>query len=124
MRERLIELIKSAPYVNGTLGDYFNKSYIDNCIVEHLLANGVIVPPCKVGDMVYFVARNGGRPIGIIDEIEIVQIAKTKDGFNAKGRFKGNLNEFEIRSFAIDNYSFYLAKEEAEAALRKEGARE
>ena len=85
--------------------------------VDKLLEYGVIVPPCKVGDTVYFVARNSGRPIGTIDEIEIVQIAQRKEGFHAKARFKGNLNEFEIRSFKIDNYSFFLTREEAEAAL-------
>lgn len=132
MRERLIELLRSnnaAPektcprfgtgescegckYLTDDIGcDYIARE------ADYLLANGVIVPPCKVGQTVYFVARNSGRPIGTIDEIEIVQIAQRKEGFHAKGRFKGSLNEFEIRSFKIDNYSFFTGEEEAEQAL-------
>lgn len=132
MRERLIELLRSynvAPektcprfgtgencegckYCRDDIGcDYIARE------ADYLLANGIIVPPCKVGDTVFFVARNSGEPIGTIDEIEIVQIARRKEGFHAKGRFKGSLNEFEIRSFKIDNHSFFLTREEAEAAL-------
>lgn len=58
-RERLIELITEAH-------EYWLK-YVDDCafnqeplsftfeqmFADHLLANGVIVPPCKVGDNVY-----------------------------------------------------------------------
>ena len=44
-RDRLIELIQNA--VNGC------ASYWAKIIADYLLANGVIVPPCKVGDMVY-----------------------------------------------------------------------
>ena len=125
MRERLIELLMSnschekecpdvhcgeCPHIAIFEGDAEK-------IADLLLANGIIVPPCKVGDTVYFIERNSGRPIGIIDEIEIVQIAQRKEGFHAKGRFKGSLNEFEIRSFKIDNHSFFITREEAEAAL-------
>ena len=43
-RERLIELIESARYWgSGTSAE----------IADHLLSNGVIVPPWKVGDTVY-----------------------------------------------------------------------
>lgn len=117
MRERLIELLRYGKKIIPINDDRTRLSVIAD-IAAYLSDNGVIVPPCKVGDTVYFVARNSGRPIGTIDEIEIVQIARRKEGFHAKGRFKGSLNEFEIRSFKIDNYSFFLTKEEAEAALK------
>ena len=44
MRDRLIELIDEA--INDEETSYSN-------IADYLLANGVIVPPCKVGDTVY-----------------------------------------------------------------------
>lgn len=125
MRERLIELLMSNSCHEKECPDV----QCDECphiaifegdaekIADLLLADGWMRPPCKEGTVVYFVARNSGRPIGTIDEIEIVQIARRKEGFHAKGRFKGNLNEFEIRAFKIDNYSFFLTREEAEAAL-------
>lgn len=48
MRDRLIELIS----------DKENKLYSTNeyriaCLADHLIENGVILPPCKVGDTVY-----------------------------------------------------------------------
>ena len=43
-RDRLIELIDEA--INDEETSYSN-------IADYLLANGVIVPPCKVGDTVY-----------------------------------------------------------------------
>ena len=42
MRDRLIELLEQADYKFG----YTNKA-------DYLLANGVIVPPCKVGDIIW-----------------------------------------------------------------------
>ena len=131
MRERLAEIyykieVEFLDYminltqraIDGDIEDKIQKR--QGFYVDKLLEYGIIVPPCKVGDTVYFVARNSGKPIGTIDEIEIVQIAQRKEGFHAKGRFKGSLNEFEIRSFKIDNHSFFITREEAEAALRKE----
>lgn len=44
-RERLIELLK-----DGGVRDF---PYV-NALADHLLANGVIVPLCKVGDYVRF----------------------------------------------------------------------
>ena len=39
-RDRLIELISQIQYMGG----------LESRLAEHLLANGVIVPPCKVGE--------------------------------------------------------------------------
>lgn len=47
-RERLIEL----------LADVGLTHY--DTIADHLLANGVIVPPCKVGQKVYFAGFDSG----------------------------------------------------------------
>lgn len=56
MRERLIELICDAPIgMDGvTLLQDHNVDEIYK-IADYLLANGVILPPCKVGDVVYVV---------------------------------------------------------------------
>ena len=48
-RDRLIELLDIIIQPGQkTLGD----------IADYLLANGVIVPPCKVGDKVYYIINN------------------------------------------------------------------
>ena len=121
MRDRLIEIIKSTPHGMKTLGDVLDSLYIENVMVMHLLENGVIVPPCKVGDVVYFVGRNNGKPMGAIDELVIVGIEKTEQGFNAKAKFKDSENVFKIMNFSIDNYGFFSTREEAEAKLKEGG---
>ena len=48
-RDRLIELLRKS-------GASFENALPEE-IADHLLANGVIVPPCKAGDMVYIKNR-------------------------------------------------------------------
>ena len=55
MRDRLIELIRNSGCVetwNHYTDDYKEPNPIDE-LADYLLENGVIVPPCKVGDKVY-----------------------------------------------------------------------
>lgn len=68
-RDRLIELLNfvqckaecCSALDGGRCGDLDN---LDRCqieaIADHLLSNGVIVPPCKVGDTVYVVSQGQG----------------------------------------------------------------
>ena len=63
-RDRLIELLKKAdqkcadtlcencPVVGN------GENCLDHLIADHLLANGVIVPPCKVGDWLWVVKKD------------------------------------------------------------------
>lgn len=46
-RDRLIELINDCRSMDGYGMDLVEKQ------ADHLLANGVIVPPCKVGDIIW-----------------------------------------------------------------------
>ena len=52
MKDRLIELIGAFPVWGKTLKDQWFPEAVER-FADHLLANGVIVPPCKVGDTVY-----------------------------------------------------------------------
>ena len=66
-RDRLIELLK--PHVSGTAclceSGICELTSCRDCkarrLADHLLANGVIVPPCKVGDWVYVVSQGQGN---------------------------------------------------------------
>lgn len=49
-RERLIELLNNS--LTGSVG---LSSLLSESIADYLLDNGVIVPPCKVGDTVYYI---------------------------------------------------------------------
>lgn len=44
-REKLIELLREVQYLGG----------LEEKIADHLIANGIIVLPCKVGDTVYII---------------------------------------------------------------------
>lgn len=113
MKERLIELLDK---VHRT---HLGKEYFERLgtIADYLLSNGVIVPPCKVGDTVY---RTRGNYCGVkIHEGVVDQISIYKDGvirFWVLGHPLG---------FACDDIgqTVFLTKEEAEKALaeRREG---
>lgn len=53
MRDRLIELISQVQYMGGLEGQ----------LADYLLKNGVIVPPCKVGDSCYPLWHSRNKPI-------------------------------------------------------------
>lgn len=50
-RDRLIELISQAKNIDGYATPCSVKR--DSLLADHLLANGVIVPPCNVGDILF-----------------------------------------------------------------------
>ena len=51
MRERLTELLADA--LSGWLHDHETDKSIHEYVSDHLLAEGVVVPICKMGDKVY-----------------------------------------------------------------------
>ena len=104
MKDRLFELLNEATFgVNeNTLADYLKKETIDR-VADYLLANGVIVFPCKVGDTVYWYNMGG----------EIVEAKVKMLGFSAR-HSKGF--EYDV---PFDNIgkTVFLTKAEAEKAL-------
>lgn len=84
-------------------------------VAEDLLANGVIVPPCQVGDTVYYFVGNeiyhGTIDTFQIDTKENWYIAYCKTDYNLTGQIKLAFWEF--------GESVFLSREEAEAKLEK-----
>lgn len=101
MRDRLIELIKQ-----GNGGYDFNSL---ERIADHLLANGVIVPPCKVGDKVFFVAHISDAIPDFIYTDTVTKVGAT---------VRGVMHEVGFDFDAISK-TVFLTREEAERALRK-----
>lgn len=105
MRDRLIELIRIASHeltsrCVGDCGDCADK------IADHILADGWIRPPCKVGDMVY-VKYYG----------EIVNAYVTEFEVNSKGLIvKVYIDPDTDREY--DAEDVFLTKEEAEQSLK------
>ena len=111
-RERLIELLLE--HTDNAFDISEDKHFVPSTtigkIADTLLANGVIVPPCKVGDVVWFVC------FGEIYPHTIRRIETTKFG---------NFACSSSMSFNLENFgkTVFLTKEEAEAKL-KEGVKE
>lgn len=108
-RERLIELCDTN---NGWVDEVPAEDFAD-----YLLANGVIVPPCKVGDVVYGISRQQIIPI-TIDAIQYIS--------NEVNIFGSNEEYFGYSTVHLDinnqiGTEWYCTKEEAEAALEGGG---
>ena len=98
MRDRLIEMIQNA--VGGCARNWAEV------IADHLLANGVIVLPCKVGDWVYML-RNGEIHRNHICQVHISQ-TYAQTFFSCYGE------KFGVEQIGK---TVFLTKEEAEKAL-------
>lgn len=111
-RDRLIELVDKAKeeYAND-ITDHTETDYI----VETLLNEGAILPPCKVGDAVYYFVGNeiyhGTIDTFQIDTKENWYIAYCKTDYILTGQIKLAFWEF--------GESVFLSREEAEAKLKE-----
>ena len=103
-RERLTEIL------NKTFEEQYNKRMLITAqhTSDYLLDNGVIVPPCKVGDTVYFLdLRNL-----IIRKFEVIEIKLT----SPKAMLL-NLSDGYLHGACDYGISLFKTKEEAEKAL-------
>ena len=107
-REKLIGIVKDS------LMRYIGKSCcLAENIVNDLLANGVIVPPCKVGDIVYDICtifdESTLKPKTIIKPRIIDFVSSVAFLIESKGLVIGEKDFGE---------TIFLTKEEAEEKLR------
>lgn len=113
MRDRLIELINEAHCVD--VWDYHTDDFKEPNPIEeladYLLENGIIVPPCKVGDVVYYL---GGIYNRLIKSAIVEEIICNSSGVSDLLVTSENGVTFEN---SID--IFYITKEEAENALKE-----
>ena len=58
-RKRLVELVHN--FLEEELGASFVKVFL-NKLADHLLDNGIVVPPVKVGQTVYSIQGFNGKP--------------------------------------------------------------
>ena len=107
-RERLITIVSQTIGI----GDRTDR------IADHLLTNGVIVLPCKVGDLVYVIRRKekrnkGGYWNAICFTKKVMQKA-IKDGTAYIDCKRATKTDFSLIGKTV-----FLTKEEAEAKLRE-----
>ena len=111
MRDRLVELIAKSGLVLVDGGIHPDTHLVQEALADYLLAEGVIVPPCKVGDTVYRVARHKG--VWQVLPREVVSITHRLDHLYRL--------VWEIFSTEYDRLgkTVFLTREEAEKALER-----
>lgn len=117
MRDRLIELIKKGE-INYVCSTNYDGDAFDY-LADYLLENGVIVPPCKVGDKVYVVDYTS---LGnMIFECTIEEISYFTFGTYYYLNWGWHIPRFKACQENSFGKTVFLTREEAEKAL-KEGA--
>ena len=125
MRDRLIELMEQG--VHKTPCEYDEDcdctgikcdACVRDSIADHLLANGVIVPPVRVGGKVYKISRNK------VKECEVVFVGISADAKCSHFNFVENYADgtfYKSYSMVFDviGKTVFLTKEEAEAKLKE-----
>lgn len=101
MRDRLSNMIQNA--VNGC------AKYWADVIADHLLAEGLIVPPCKCGDSIFVLIGDKVKE-HILQKIEIC-------GERMHFAFDWHGMGYEWVSYEDFGRKVFLTKEEAEKAL-------
>ena len=105
MKDRLIELLQNVP------ADYEGKLNV-GVIADYLIDNGVIAPPCKVGDVVYDIFHPH------IQEWEVSDIIIEKAGMYAKLSCKSSYARIGV-SANLFGRKVFLTREEAEEAMKE-----
>lgn len=110
VRDRLIDLIFNK--LSGTCGECSSLECTEK-LTDYLLENGVIVPPCKVGDDVYRLSTKANR-IKYIQATTISRIAIDNDGIWL-------FCECNPIARCVFGKTVFLTKEKAEKALKGGG---
>lgn len=109
-RERLIALLRETfDYTRGTCIDFDEAVEIN---ADYLLANGVIVPPCKVGDTLY---------LPISHRVIAYEVSKIKyDGDLLKIVTHNKLSGMQRTIWSMDvGQTIFLSRGDAEKALKE-----
>ena len=113
MRERLIESLLKCDKEYDVLSCYKERpkrKQAAEIIADYLLANGVIVPPCKVGDILYM-------PLGKILEYEVISWRMREEGLQLVTHSRTTGGLYHIWAACIGK-TIFLTREEAEAAFK------
>lgn len=123
MRDRFIEILREPIPVIGGL-KIFGESRMPAVDAEryadHLLANGVIVPPCKVGDTVWYLNRYHSISMlkDAVYEAKVVRVYVEKENTLCLSiQIKNEWGTTEFPHITEIGKTVFLTKEEAERAL-------
>ena len=120
-RERLTELIMNTPKIPVIInGRAQGRTYqTARNIADHLLANGVIVPPCKVGDTVYYLNTQYHMALyrNKVYEAKVARIVVTSLGVALVIHIRDDSGCCEVPDIRDFGKTVFLTLEEAEKAL-------
>lgn len=113
MRDRLIELIKEAKAIEASGIDC---KVSDEYIADHLIDNGVIIPPCYIGQEIWHITKHyDGR-----NEIRKGKVSMLQQKSDKSWKIRITVNS-SVWDFTPDEIGteYFLTKEEAEKALER-----
>ena len=120
-RDRLkavFKKIKYKPFQTSSECDFATQftDYALNCIIDECLANGVIVPPCKVGQTVYCLIQGFDNPLKANVKRIVIQESGVVISCSVLGYFG--------QSYMATDFgkTVFLTKEEAEEKLKEWGS--
>ena len=116
MRDRLFDLIAEMLPEDVPI-DYLPDV---DAIVDHLLAAGVIVPPCKVGSKVWFLSKRHYITMrkDTVYEAKVVRVYIKKNNILCLAiKIKNEWGNTEFPRITEIGKTVFLTKEEAEKAL-------
>jgi hypothetical protein len=92
-------------------------------IADHLLENGVVVPPCKVGDTVWAIYDKKiyeaiAEQVTVVSHISGNKIIKIKAEFDIEDWFYNDGRKTKYGIYGYYQENVFLTKEEAEQALK------
>lgn len=122
MKDRLIEILGDFPTFGGTtLKQTWMPEAVEK-LANHLLSEGVIVPPCKAGQTVFFYTcvcdKEGEEKFDIL-EGEVISFSLQKEGLLAYCRYKCGLTYWHLVEKDFGK-TVFLTRELAEEALKNE----
>lgn len=130
MREKLAELIADARSEYYDYSDELHEKGMsvpessEEYIADYLIANGVVVLPCKIGDVVYALWSVPTEAKHIIYCAEVKKISQYKKNCRLTTFFEIEPIEFRgrIKEYQIDDFgkTVFLNREDAERALKGE----
>ena len=118
-RDRLIELLLKCDKENDVLSCFHErqrKKQSAEIIADYLIANGVIVPPCKVGDKLYEITSRK-----TISEYQVTAIHIELFGIFVDWKITQGFVDRYISDMPVGEIgkTVFLTREEAENALKE-----
>ena len=111
MRDRLVEMIQDS--VNGCARHWAE------IIADYLLANGVMVPPCKVGQTVYIIDDGDEGTESYVLDVIVTTIGYDIGGFWITMSLPLGLKQNAYAGERTFGKTVFLTKEEAEQNLKE-----